>query len=345
MNFVILGHLMKKEDLKTFFPLGKYLPLNMIEKIVSFLPAKKSFGVASHFKVFNKAEGWFVGIALTPTQMMTLPKEKVREKILEAILFSQEKLKAELVMLGALTAPLTSAGKWLVENPKVKLNITTGNTYTAAISIEAVEKVLELTSLDLSKIKLAIIGAAGTIGEAITKYFNQKNANLILIERNDEKFERLKPSLIGNNYKLTSNLAEIINADIIITATSHPTALINPEFLKENAIIIDVAEPPDVPSNILDIRPDIICIDGGRVKWNNIDVGIDLGVPKNVGFACMTEGIMQALEERRENYIGSVEMEHLKETQEWAKKWGFELADFTSFNKPIPLERFKKFKK
>jgi len=344
MKFVILGHLMKKEDLRVFFPLGRYLPIKLMEGFIAMLPSKKSFQVASHFKVFDKAEGWTVGVALTPQQMMALPKEKVRKKILEAVLFSQEKLGAELLMLGALTAPLTSAGKWLVENPKVKLNITTGNTYTAAISIKGAEKAAELAGLDFSKIKMAIVGAAGVIGEAVTKYFNQKGVNLILVERAEEKFERLKPSLVGKNYKLTCNLAEIIDADLVVTATSHPEALIRPEFLKNNAVVIDVAEPPDVPSNIEEERPDVICIDGGRVRWDNIDCGMDIGTPKHVGFACMTEVIMQALEERRENYVGSVDLNHMKETIEWGEKYGLTLADFTCFNKPIPLERFEKIK-
>jgi len=37
-------------------------------------------------------------------------------------------------------------------------------------------------------------------------------------------------------------------------------------------------------------------------------------------------------------------MEHLQETIQWAEKWGFGLADFTSFNKPIDLEKFKRIK-
>lgn len=340
MKFVILGHLMQREDLRRFFPSGKYLPLKLMEEFTTLLPDTKSFQTAAHFKVFDKAEGWIVGLALTPQQMMTMPKEKVRKKILAATLFAQEKLGADLLMLGALTSPLTSAGIWLTEHPKVKLNITTGNTYTAAISIQAAEKAAKLANLDLSKIKMAIVGAAGVIGEAITKYFNQKNIDLILVERTEEKFDRLKISLRGKNYKLTTNLADIWEADIVITATSHPAALIRPEFLKEKAIVIDVAEPSDVPSNIEEIRPDVICVDGGRVKWENIDVNFDFGTPKNVGFACMTEAILQSLEERRENYVGSIDLNHMVETIAWGKKYGLTLADFTCFNKPIPLEKF-----
>jgi len=345
MKFVILGHLTKRKDLRRFFPLGRYLPIQLMEGFTALLPARKSFIVVSHFQVFDRAEGWIVGLPLTPQQMMTLPKEKVRKKILAAVLFSQKDLGAELLMLGALTSPLTSAGLWLTKNPRVKLNITNGNTYTAAISIETTEKALDLAGLDLSKIKMAIVGAAGAIGEAITRYFNQKGVNLILVERTEQKFQRLKPHLMGQNYKLTCNLAEIAQADLIITVTSHPAALIRPELLKENAIVVDVAEPSDVPSNIEEARPDVVCIDGGRVKMRGVYLGTDLGLPKDTGFACMAEVILQALEEKRENYVGGVSLNHLKETQEWAKKWGFGLADFTCFNKPIPLERFKKIKK
>jgi len=253
-------------------------------------------------------------------------------------------LKCNLVMLGALTAPITSAGLWLREQPEVKLAITTGNTYTAAITIQAAEKAMELAGLDEKNLNLAVVGSAGVIGEAVVKHFNEKGVHLILVERNMEKFERLKPSLKGNNYELTDDIKNIIKADVVITATSHPEALITGDMLKKNAIVVDVAEPSDVVANINEVRPDVICIDGGRVRWDKVGLGADLGLPKNIGFACMTEGMLQSLEEDKNDYIGSVKMEHLQETIQWAEKWGFGLADFTSFNKPIDLEKFKRIK-
>jgi len=345
MKFVILGHLIGRDDIRKVFPLGRYLPLKLMEGFAFVLPDKKSFQVMSHFNPFGKAEGWIVGLALTPYQMMNSSKEKVRKKILEAALFSQNKLGADILMLGALTAPLTSAGNWLINNPDIKMNITTGNTYTAAISIRAVEKAVSLSGVNLFNKKLAVIGAAGVIGQAIVKYFNQKGIDLILIERTEEKLERLKKCLEGDRYKMSVDIHSIKEADIVVTATCHPDALVRPEFLKKNAIVIDVAEPSDVPSNINEVRPDVIAIDGGRVKWENIDVGMDVGTPKNVGFACMTEVILQTLEERKENYTGEVSLSHLKETIEWGKKYGLTLADFTSFNKSIPSEKFKKVQK
>jgi predicted amino acid dehydrogenase len=296
----------------------------------------------SHFDILGKAEGYIVGIALTSEQIMKWDKERVRKIILKAVLYAQNELGCDLVMLGALTAPATSAGLWLRDQPEVKLKITTGNTYTAAIAIEAADKAMSLAQLE--KPKMAIVGAAGVIGEAITKHFNLQGLDLILVERDMERFERLRPLLLGDKYVLTDKISDIIQADIIITATSHPEALIVPEYLKKNAIVVDVAEPSDVVADIEERRPDVISIDGGRVKWEKVDVRFNLGLVRNVGFACMTEGMMQALENDNHDYIGSVDMSHLKKTIEWGKKWDFPVADFTCFNRPIDLEKFKKVK-
>ncbi len=339
MKIAILGHLLTKKEYRSIFPLGKYLPLGLMEWIINLLPDKKKFMLASHFNILDKTEGYIVGIALTSEQIMKGDKERVRKIILDAVLYAQNELGCELVMLGALTAPITGAGKWLREQPEVKLNITTGNTYTAAIAIEAANKAIDLAQL--KNPKMAVVGAAGVIGEAIVKYFNERDFDLILVEREMSKFDRLKPFLKGEKYVLTEKTSDIIQADIIITATSHPEALIVPEYLKQRAIIIDVAEPPDVVADIEEKRPDVISVDGGRVKWDKIDIKFNLGLAKNVGFACMTEGMMQALENDRHDYIGSVDMKHLEETVAWGKKWNFPIADFTCFNKPIPLEKLK----
>lgn len=343
MKVAILGHLLTKKEYRSIFPFGKYLPLGLMEWIINILPDKKKFMLISRFNILDQAEGCVVGIALTSEQVMKWDKERVRRIILDALLYAQNELGCELAMLGALTAPATGAGLWLREQPELKMNITTGNTYTAAVAIEGAEKAMDLAQL--KNPRMAIVGAAGVIGEAIVKYFNDKDFDLILVERGMDRFEKLRPQLKGDKYILTDKLGDIVKADIIITATSHPEALIVPEFLKQNAIVVDVAEPSDVVDDIEEKRPDVISIDGGRVKWERVDIKFNLGLVKNVGFACITEGMMQALENDRQDYIGSVDMDHLKETIEWGRKWGFPIADFTCFNKDIPLEKFKRLEK
>lgn len=341
MKVAILGHFLTKKDYKRMVPMGKYVPLFLLDWFFKMIPDEKRYMCISEFDIFGKAEGCVVGILLTSEEIMK-NKERARDIVLGSILYAQNKLGCDLVMLGALTAPVTSAGLWLRENPDVKLAITTGNTYTAAISIEAAEKAMNLKGMEKEKTRMAIVGAAGVIGEAITRHFNAEGYNLLLVERELDRFERLKPKLLNGNYSLTDNISDIIDADIIITATSHPESLIVPEYLKNGALVVDVAEPPDVVPDIEEKRPDVISIDGGRVKWGDFHIGFRFGLPKGIGFACMTEGIMQALENDKSDHIGSVDMDHLKKTRDWGRKWNFPLADFTCFNRKIPLEKFKK---
>ena len=340
MKVAILGHFLTKKDYKRMVPMGKYIPLFLLEWFFKMIPDEKRYMCISEFDIFGKASGCTVGILLTSEEIMK-NKERARDIVLGSILYAQNKLNCNLVMLGALTAPVTSAGLWLRENPNVKLAITTGNTYTAAISIEAAEKAMKMKGMEKEKVKMAIVGAAGVIGEAIARHFNAEGYDLLLVERELDRFERLKPKLLNGKYVLTENISDIINADIIITATSHPESLIVPEYLKKGALVVDVAEPPDVVPDIEEKRPDVISIDGGRVKWGDFHIGTRFGLPKGIGFACMTEGIMQALENDKNDYIGSVDMDHLKKTRDWGRRWNFPLADFTCFNKPIPLEKFK----
>ncbi|MDD2756668.1 MAG: hypothetical protein PHS80_14235, partial [Methanothrix sp.] len=245
MRVLILGHLLGLKDLKEIFPCGKFLyKFSLGRKFMEWALTLKDFSVLSKFDVLGETDGYFVAVRLTAKQMMEKPKEVVRKKILNAILYSQEELGCDVVMLGALTAPLTSAGAWLREQPELTISITNGNTYTVAIAIKATEKALRLAGLDISNIRIAIVGSAGVIGEGVVRYFNDKGANLILVERSLDRFERLKPYLKGDNYCLTENIADIIDADVVITATSHPDTLIGSELLKKNAIVVDVAEPP-----------------------------------------------------------------------------------------------------
>lgn len=345
MKVAILGHLLTRKEYKHLFPYAKWLPLPLIEWFISIIPDKKKFMPVSHFSILDKAEGYVIGIAITSRHVMTWPKERVRKIILEAVLYAQNELKCDLVMLGALTAPATAAGLWLKEQPELKIKITTGNTYTAAIAIEGADKAMKLALMEKDKVRMAIVGAAGVIGEAVTRHYSKEGFNLILVERDVARFKNLEPRLTKGKYVLSDKVSDIIDADIVITATSHPEALIVPEYLKKNAIIIDVAEPSDVVDDIEERRPDVISIDAGRVKWDKVDIKYDMGLPKHVGFACITEGMMQALEEDYSDHIGSVDMDHLKKTADWGRKWGFPLADFTCFNKKIPLGKFKNINK
>jgi predicted amino acid dehydrogenase len=93
----------------------------------------------------------------------------------------------------------------------------------------------------------------------------------------------------------------------------------------------------NVSPELIKERPDIVKIDGAYVDINGIDLGFDMGPPKRTTFACLVETMMIALEGDKNHHVGEIDERYLEKTKEWAKKYGFAHAPFTSFGKPISL--------
>jgi len=314
MKFASLGHLDYEERIKQF-------PKEWIGKKYILSPEIN----------LGKTSGYFIGLKYTARQIMSLPVEKIRREILQALIFAQNELDVELVQLGALTTSVTQGGKWVLEQKEFNGFVNHGDSYTAATTCQAVFKILDRLEMESSELTLAIVGAYGIIGEALSKLLTPKFSYSILIGRRREKLEELKKKIEGN-FEITTELKTQI-ADVVITATNHPSALLSSSHLKKNAIVIDVAQPPNVSASLCKQRPDIIRIDGGIVTFPS-KICIP-SMPKGKIFACIAEVIMQAMENNRANYVGSISLEHLKKTKNWAKKYGYTLDELTNFGKAI----------
>jgi predicted amino acid dehydrogenase len=267
-----------------------------------------------------------------------MPRDLIRDKILNASIYAQEELNIELIQLGAFTTSVTSGGKWLEEQDGYKGFINHGDSYTAAVTCQAALKSINALNKDIAKQTLAVVGSYGVIGEAVTKLLVPEFSHSILIGRRKEKLLDLQTKIDGN-YEI-STVLNTKDADVIITATSHPEALLNSSHIKNNAIVVDVSQPPNLSIDSCKKRPDIIRVDGGYVDLpfsNKIRIP---GIPQGKIFSCVAEVIMQAMENERKNHVGSIEISHLKKTEEWALKYGFVLKDLTNFGKKINFSPF-----
>jgi predicted amino acid dehydrogenase len=316
MKFATIGHIMDKKTLT-------HLPKDWGYNEIIFSPEKNINGIKGHI----------TGLTLTPKEIMSLSREQVRKKILDAALFLQNKLEVDLIQLGALTTSVTSGGKWLTQQKEFKGYVNHGDSYTAAVTCRTVEKALEHFNKKPLDLTISIVGAYGVIGEAVSKILVPRFKESILIGRRQNKLEELKLSLNGN-YKTTTTL-ETKDADVIVTATSHPTALLNSSHLKKNAIIVDVSQPPNLAKEICRKRPDICRIDGGYVDFPEIYNMIIPGVPPGKIFSCIVEVIMQSMENEKNHHVGSIDLKHLKKTEKWAEKYGFVVDELTNFGKTI----------
>ena len=94
-------------------------------------------------------------------------------------------------------------------------------------------------------------------------------------------------------------------------------------------------------------RKDVLVIEGGVVEVpGDVDFHFNFGFPPRLSYACMAETMILALEEKYEDYsIGKeLSLEKVIEISQLAKKHGFKLAGFRSFERVIGDEYFKAIK-
>lgn len=314
MRFATIGHFLDTNDLQQFQESWVHANLVMSPEIN-----------------VSGTKGFITGITLTARQMMDLPRELVRKHILDAAVFLQNEFGVDIIQLGALTTSVTEGGIWVVKQKEYKGFVNHGDSYTAAVTCQAVLKALQFFDRQPSDQVIAVVGAYGVIGEAVSKLLVPSFHHAILIGRRKEKFKELENFLTGD-FETTVEM-KTKEADIVVTATSHPDALLKPEHLAKDAIVVDVSQPPNLSLQVCQQRPDVHRIDGGLVEFP-VAIAIP-GMPSGKNFACIAEVIMQAMENERKNYVGSIDLGHLRKTEEWAEKYGFTLKILTNFGKSI----------
>jgi fatty aldehyde-generating acyl-ACP reductase len=214
--------------------------------------------------------------------------------------------------------------------------VTTGNSYTVATAIEGALEAACMVGVDTAQATLAVVGATGSIGRTCAKMLGREFGRTLLVGRDLEKTQALADELPGA--EATVDVARVAEADLVISVTSSDAAIILPEHLRPGAVVCDVARPRDVSVRVAKERPDVLVVEGGVVAVpGDVEFGINFGFPPKTAYACMSETIMLALENRPESFtLGKeVSVEQVEETRRLAQKHGFKLAGFRSFEKAV----------
>jgi predicted amino acid dehydrogenase len=86
----------------------------------------------------------------------------------------------------------------------------------------------------------------------------------------------------------------------------------------------------------------VLVIEGGVVEVpGDVEFNFNFGFPPKMAYACMSETMMLALEGRYESFtLGKdVSVEQVEEITRLARKHGFKLAGFRSFEKAVTEEQ------
>ena len=349
-NFAFIIHpIDPKRDVQRKFPLlGKYLPVRAINYLSRFFPPL----YISHITGIRSAatgkevEGWFVACPFTPQRMMTLPAKTVYRKIIATAKKAQG-LGARLVGLGAYTSVVGDGG--LTIGKQVDIPVTTGDSYTVAMAVEAVLNAAGRMEIDLSSATAAIVGATGAIGMVSAELLARSVPQIILIGRKPDRLMpvKLRCGAAGAEVQISTNLEALRQADLVLTVTSALDAVIQPEHLKSGAVVCDVARPRDVSRKVIELRNDVLVIEGGMVEVpGEVDFHFNFGFPPRMAYACMAETIALALEGRYESYsLGKdLTIEQVRTIDQIARRHGFKLGGFRSFEQAVSDQQIEQIK-
>jgi predicted amino acid dehydrogenase len=338
-----------KRDAARKYPIARYLPERWVESLLK----RKEPMVVSHITGVRsltgaQTEGWFIGCPLSPRMMLSLPLDFVYSKIIRCGQIAQE-LGAEIIGLGAFTSVVGDGGFTIARN--LEIAVTTGNSYTVATAIEGGIRGAELMGIPIEEATVAVVGATGSIGRTCAQALAPLCARTLLLGRDTSRLEPVAEELrerARGEVKVSTDLArDLPEADLVITVTSAVDAVIYPQHLKSGAVVCDVARPRDVSVRVARERDDVLVIEGGVVEVpGEVDFGFDFGFPPRTAYACMSETMMLALEGRIENFtLGKeVSLQQVETTQQLARKHGFRLAGFRSFERAITEEEIERIR-
>lgn len=350
-NFAFIIHpVHPKRDVQRKFPLlGKLLPEPAINYLSRFFPPvyiSHITGITSQ-ATGKEIEGWFVACPLTPRQMVTLPPEVVYQKVIATGRLAQ-KLGAKILGLGGFTSVVGDAG--LTVSRHLDIPVTTGDSYTVAVAVEATLTAARQMSIDVPNATAAVVGATGSIGRVCAQKMAGQVKHLILVGRRPEALEQVETLVKAQGQATVQSciqMQEIQQADMVLTVTNSIETVIESRHLKSGAVVCDVARPRDVARHVAEARDDVLVIDGGMVRVPGpVDFNFDFGFPPGKAYACMAETITLALAGHYESYtLGKdITVEQVDFIHHMALRHGFKVSGFRCFEAPVTDEKIHQIK-
>lgn len=353
-RFAFVIHPLSQEYFKTVKPielLSQVSPpvfMDTLEKAMAYAPPfiySKVSGIRSPTGV--EAEGWLISVGGTPKEIMSRDPEFTYRRLLEAADMARS-LGAQIMGLGAFTKVVGDAGVTVAR--RASLPITTGNSYSASGALWAAHDAMRRLDLvpmpkDGGKIacKAMVVGATGAIGSVCARLLAMVAEDLYLVSPETAKLLSLKSSILEETPHARLFLSaradsDIAAMDMVVTATSGAgKKVLDIMKVKPGCVITDVARPLDLPASDVAKRPDVLVIESGEIRMPGKVKMKNIGLSKNVAYACLAETIVLALEGRFENFtVGrNIEWEKVREIYRLGIKHGMSLAEISGVRGPF----------
>src|SRR3989344_7725 len=351
--FAFLIHARYLEDIYNKFPILRILP----EKITLSLLRKMPSVFISEIRGLKDEKGneikGYIGRMPLVTHQMFEDRKFALEKMKDATrVFSKKGVK--LIGLGGLISSMSRGGLDLAEAFD-DINFNTGRAYTVKTVTDYVKNVIDEFDFNKSNAKIAIVGAAGSIGSGCAEILADWGINSLLLIDLERKLDVLAKNIdkihnrISNekiSITISHKISDVKSADIIIAATSAPEAVIAESDLKSGAIIINDAQPSDVSLEIY-ARDDVLVIEGGVIRTPGITVGFNLGLAEREdNFCCLGETLILSHDGFNFRQAGdSFDHNYLEKLSRVSEKLGFHITRYQNKLGYIPKEKIDEIKR
>jgi fatty aldehyde-generating acyl-ACP reductase len=233
-----------------------------------------------------------------------------RRKVLNAMELAQKK-GISITALGGFTSIIFENFN-LLQHQQVRSTtlewerFTTGNTHTAWVISRQVEVNAPLLGIDLSKARVAVVGATGDIGSAVCRWLSQRTgvAELLLVARQQQPLLDLQHELGGGRI-LTLEEA-LPEADVVVWVASMPRTLeIDASTLHQPCLMIDGGYPKNLDARVA--GSGVHVLKGGIVEFST-DIGwtmmeiAEMEKPQRQMFACFAEAMLLEFEGCHTNF-------------------------------------------
>jgi predicted amino acid dehydrogenase len=350
-RFAFVIHPLSQEYFKKVKPIellsnvAPPLVMDSLEKAMAYAPPfvySKVTGIRS--PTGAQAEGWLISVGGTPKEIMAHSPEFTYRRLLAAADLARG-LGAQIMGLGAFTKVVGDAGVTVAK--RAPLPITTGNSYSASGALWAAHDAMRRLALvrapakgKRANFKAMVVGATGAIGSVCARLLATTAQEVHLVSPETAKLLALKASILRETPDArvsvhTKTDAQIAQMDMIVTATSGAgKKVLDIMKVKPGCVITDVARPLDLPPKEVAKRPDVLVVESGEIRLPGDVEMKNIGLPKNVVYACLAETIVLALEGRFENFtIGrNIEWERVREIYRLGLKHGMQLAEVSGVN-------------
>jgi predicted amino acid dehydrogenase len=258
----------------------------------------------------TRASGELIVLPQLPVELLALSGEDALGLVQEAVELASER-GANVVGLGGFSS-IVAGGGLSVRLP-ARVQVTSGNSLTTWAALRAVERACAAGGPRLGESTVAIVGATGAIGQALSLLFAERAATLILIGNPNAaaaSLGKLRPIAQGCErhaaalgcpapaIEVTTAIDDALPcADVVLTATSAIAPFVGARHLRQGAIVCDVSRPFNMTAGLEAERPDVRVVGTGLVRAPAGSHLGHLGEPgrRDVLVACAAETIVLAL--------------------------------------------------